>query len=192
MKRLFIPLMALFILVSTVGISPVFGAGAESVSDSRSMSQLSQTSGQVIGKPDITISTTKEEFGPGTTSQFQLALTNRGEIRRAGPSKYQQRVTTARGVNVNIKDDNTPFDLSTGTVAIGNVPTGTTQTGPISITVPTTIEPGSYTIPVEYEYDYTRIVSYDSTGAEYSDFTETSSGSITIRVRNRAQFAVVE
>ncbi|RXK48720.1 sialidase [Halorientalis pallida] len=146
----------------------------------------------MIGEPDISISTTVEEFSPGATSQFQLSLTNRGQIKRAGPSQYQDRVTTARGVTIDIKDRNTPFDISTGTVAAGNVPTGTIQTSPVSITIPDNVEPGSYTIPVEYEYDYTRIVSYDSTGAEYNDFTESVSSSITIRVRNQAQFEVVE
>ncbi|WP_092661442.1 COG1361 S-layer family protein [Halorientalis persicus] len=146
----------------------------------------------MIGEPDISISSTVEEFSPGTSSQFRLSLTNRGKIKRAGPSRYQSRVTTARGVTIEIKDGNTLFDVSTGTVTAGNVPTGTVQTDPISITVPEKVDPGTYTIPVEYEYDYTRIVSYDSTGAEYNDFTESVSGSITIRVRNQAQFEVVE
>jgi hypothetical protein len=192
MKRILIAVVALSVLVSTAGAGSVLAANTESVSQSSSVAQISQSSGQVIGEPDISVSSTVEEFSPGTTSQFQLSFTNRGEIKRAGPSQYQNRVTTARGVTVDIRDNNTPFDVSTGTVSVGNIPTGTVQSGPISITVPDNIEPGAYTIPVEYEYDYTRIISYDSTGAEYNDFTESVSGSITIRVREQAQFEVVD
>lgn len=192
MRNIIIPSITFLLLISLVGIVPTAGADTMSASHDPSVAQVSQSSGQVIGEPDISISTTVEEFSPGATSQFQLSLTNRGQIKRAGPSQYQDRVTTARGVTIDIKDRNTPFDISTGTVAAGNVPTGTIQTSPVSITIPDNVEPGSYTIPVEYEYDYTRIVSYDSTGAEYNDFTESVSSSITIRVRNQAQFEVVE
>ncbi|SDF47979.1 COG1361 S-layer family protein [Halorientalis regularis] len=192
MRKIIISLVTFSVLISTVGIAPTAGANTNSSPQEASVAQISQSSGQVIGEPDISISSTVEEFSPGTSSQFRLSLTNRGEIKRAGPSRYQNRVTTARGVTIEIKDGNTPFDVSTGTVTAGNVPTGTVQTDPISITVPEKVDPGTYTIPVEYEYEYTRIVSYDSYGAEYNDFTESVSSSITIRVRNQAQFEVVE
>lgn len=192
MRRALITLIAFSVLISTVGITSTASADTRATIQGSDIAQVGQSSGQVIGEPDISVSSTVEEFSPGTKSQFRLSLTNRGKIKRAGPSQYQQRVTTARGVTINIKDSNTPFDVSTGTVAVGNVPTGTVQTGPISITVPDNIEPGSYTIPLEYEYEYTRIVSYDSTGAEYNDFTESVDGSITIHVRNQAQFEIVE
>lgn len=192
MKRILITFVALSVLVSTAGIGPVLAANTESVPQSSSVAKVTQSSGQVIGQPDIAVSSTVKKFSPGTKSQFQLSFTNRGEIKRAGPSQYQERVTTARGVTVDIKANSTPFDVSTGTISVGNIPTGTVQSGPIMITVPDNIEPGSYTIPVEYEYDYTRIISYDSTGAEYNDFTKSVSGSISIRVREQAQFEVVE
>ncbi|MBC9987968.1 sialidase [Haloferax sp. AS1] len=147
-------------------------------------------SGQVVGKPDIDISPSTNEFEPGTTAELRLAITNRGQIDKGGPAEYEDRVTTARGLTIDVRDA-APIEVNTGTVAVGNVPTGTESVDPISITVSDDAEPGTYRIPVEYTYAYTRIAEYETYGVEYHDFTEQDNQYITIRIRDQARFEVV-
>lgn len=148
-------------------------------------------SGQVVGKPDITIQTTTIEFDQRTTGQLQLSITNRGRIDRGGPAQYEDRVTTARGLTLSAESGDTPIQVNTGQVAVGNVPTGTAPVDPIRITIPENATPGTYTLPIEYEYAYTRIVEYNVYGADYTDRTWSQTDSITIRVRDHSRFEVV-
>jgi len=148
-------------------------------------------SGQVIGEPDLDIFTNSKEFEPGTTAELRLAVSNRGHIKRGGPSQYEQRVTTARGLTIDVKAGSAPIEVNTGTVGVGNVPTGTESVDPIGITVSNDAEPGTYRVPVEYSYAFTRGVNYNIYGAEYHDFTERDTQYITIRIRDQARFEVV-
>jgi len=148
-------------------------------------------SGQVIGQPELDIFTNSKEFEPGTTAELRLAVSNRGQIDQGGPSQYEQRVTTARGLTVDVKAGSAPIEVNTGTVGVGNVPTGTESVDPVGITVSENAEPGTYRIPVEYSYAYTRGVNYDIYGAEYHDFTERDTQYVTIRIRDQARFEVV-
>lgn len=176
-------------LCLTGGITAVATVEA-TPSDSGRLAQTSPTSGQVIGQPALSLTSDTRQLTSGTTTDIRIAITNRGEIQRAGPEQYENRVTTARATALEIRDDNTPFEIDAGTISAGNVPTGTLRTAPIAVTVPRSVDPGSYTIPVEYEYAFTRVVSYDSSGAEYDDFTRTRRGSITIDIPEQAQFVV--
>ncbi|MCG1004953.1 MULTISPECIES: COG1361 S-layer family protein [Halobacterium] len=149
-----------------------------------------QESGEVIGQPNISFATTTGDVSAGKTDTLSLSITNRGKIDKGGPSQYENRVTTARGMTMSLDDENSPIDINVGELAVGNVPTGSSQVD-VPITVAESAEPGTYKIPVEYEYQYTRAVDYDAYGAEYSDFTRTQTGSITVAVTEEAQFEVV-
>lgn len=150
-----------------------------------------QTSGQVIGQPQLSFSTSTGDLSPGTTNEISVAVTNRGRLDRGGPEQYETRVTTAEGLTIDIQDDNVPIDVRTGEIAVGNVPTGSAVTDPISVTVPADAEPGTYRIPVEYTYQFSRVADYDSSGVEYSDITRTRTGSITITVGEEPRFEIV-
>lgn len=150
-----------------------------------------QTSGQVYGQPAIEVSTPTKEFKPGTQADLQLTLTNRGAIDQGGPSRYEDRVTTARGVILEAKTGSTPIEVNTGSVGVGNVPTGTTPVDPISVSVSENADPGLYQVPIDISYEYTRLVEYDSFGAEYVDSSRTRTKYVTVRVRDDARFRVV-
>lgn len=173
-------------LLAVVALAVVLGSTAAPV-----VAQTAERSGQVIGQPDIELFATNQEFEPGTRAELGLTLTNRGSISQGGPARYEDRVTTARGVVVEARSGGAPVSVTTGPVGVGNVPTGTEPVPPVSITVSENASPGSYRIPVELSYAYTRGVSYDVYGPEYDDFTETETHYVTIRVREQARFAVV-
>jgi hypothetical protein len=150
-----------------------------------------QESGEVIGQPDISFATATGEVSAGTTDELSIAITNRGSIDKGGPSQYESRVTTARGMTMSLNDRNVPIDVQAGELSIGNVPTGSNQVS-VPIAIAEDADPGTYKIPVEYEYQFSRVVDYDAYGADYSDFTRTRTGSITVAVTDDARFEVVD
>lgn len=150
------------------------------------------SSGQVIGSPELDVLASSPEFEPGTQAQLDLTLSNRGSIARGGPAQYESRVTTARGVVVEVRSGSAPVEVNSGAVGVGNLPTGTAPVPPVDITVSEDAEPGTYRVPVEVSYAYTRGVNYDVYGPEYNDFTAEKTHYVTIRVRDQARFAVVD
>jgi len=151
------------------------------------------SSGTVIGRPDIEVYASTSEVEPGTQTDLNLVVSNDGQLRRGGPAEYENRVVTARGLSVEAKSGDTPFEINTGRVAVGEVPRGTTAVDPISITVAETVDPGTYRIPITVSYGYTVSVEYRSAGSpQYNDLTRRTTQYVTVRVRDQAQFDVVD
>lgn len=171
-------------VVLLVGLLVPVGAVAPAVTQA-------QSSGQVVGMPVIEFSTASPELTPGTTGDLAVQLTNRGRIDRGGPSEHETQVTTARGLILEVSEGDTPIEVHSGQIAVGDVGTGTTTIDDVSLTVPEDIEPGTYELPVEYSYQYTRIVEYSSTEVEHNDLTRTRSATLEVEVTDRARFEVV-
>lgn len=151
------------------------------------------SSGTVIGRPAIEVYTSTTEVEPGTQTDLDLVVSNDGELRRGGPAQYEERVTTARGVSLEVEAGDTPFEINTGRVAVGEAPRGTTPVDPVSITVPEDVDPGRYRIPVTVSYSYTVSVEYNAVGSpEYNDLTLEETQYVTLRVRDQAQFDVAD
>jgi hypothetical protein len=173
-----------FLLVALVVLATVAATGIAAGQSS---------SGTVIGRPDVEVYSSTSEVEPGTQVDLGLVVSNDGQLRRGGPAQYEDRVTTARGVSLEVESGETPFEIDTGRVAVGDVPRGTTPADPISITVPEDVAPGRYRIPVTLSYSYTVSAEYDSVGApEYNDLTREVTRYVTVRVRDQAQFDVVD
>lgn len=173
-------LVLVIALLAAAAAVPIFAAG-----------QQQQQGGQVVGTPDLTVSTSSGSLRPGTTSEISLAVTNRARIQRAGPEEYENRVTTARGTIVRVRSGNTPIRVNTGSLAVGSVPDGATSSGSVSLTVPQDIEPGTYELPVTFKYSYTHIVNYGTGNPEYRDQTISRDGTLTIEVDDGPTFEVV-
>jgi len=151
------------------------------------------SSGTVIGRPAIEVYSSTSEVEPGTETDLDLVVSNDGQLRRGGPAEYESRVTTARGVAVETEDGDTPFEINTGRVAVGEVPRGITRVDPVSITVPEDVDPGRYRIPVTVSYSYTVSVEYSSVGSPtYNDLTRETTEYVTVRVRDQPRFDVVD
>ena len=149
-------------------------------------------SGDVVGNPDVTFTTSSEPLSADTADELTVSIVNYGQIIQHGPSQYEDSVMTARGLSFEIDDGDTPIDVQTGQVSVGNFPTGSTEKT-VSVIVPDNAEPGTYKLPVNYEYSYTRHIRYGPSGpTEGSDSTKTKTGSITVQVREDARFEIVE
>ena len=179
------PSQSLRLGIAFLVVAAALTAGAAGVS------AQSQQSGEVIGQPEISFGTQTGEVTAGTATDLTVTITNRGRINRGGPEQHETRVTTARAMTMEFEDGGVPIDVDAGQIAVGNVPTGSTQTA-VPITVEEGTEPGTYEIPLDYEYQYSRIADYDQYGVEYSDRTRTREDSITVVVTEDARFEVVD
>ena len=145
---------------------------------------------QVIGEPELTFDVAQRSYDAGSDAQVALTITNRGKLTKGGDEKYEDRVTTARALVLSIDDSQIPLEADVGAVAVGNVPTGAVTTDPITLTIPKQTPPGTYELPITYEYAYTRFVNYDPVTVEYGDFVRTETTTVRIEVTSEPQFRV--
>ncbi|MCX2818905.1 hypothetical protein EGH25_06025 [Haladaptatus sp. F3-133] len=153
---------------------------------------------QVVGSPEIDVSVADNRFGPSERATLDIVLSNSGNIRSGGPAEYEERVKTARNVRVSVNEGRTPIDLKTGTITLGSVRDGVPRSASFVIETDRSVEPGTYEIPVEIEYDSTRVVEYlktatppGYTGASYSDFERSVTETVEIVVEREPRFEVV-
>ncbi|WP_380674650.1 NEW3 domain-containing protein [Salinigranum sp. GCM10025319] len=149
-------------------------------------------SGQVLGWPELSVTTSTPEFTPGGDQSLTLELLNDPDLRQAGPDRYEARVTTARAVTLDIDDSEVPFEVRSESIAVGEVPPGKTTVPPVTVTVPESAAPGTYELPVEVTYSYTRLVSYDGDDVTYANGRRTITDEVTLRVDSRPRFEIVE
>ncbi|WP_318570736.1 COG1361 S-layer family protein [Salinigranum marinum] len=153
---------------------------------------VAQSQEQVIGKPNVDVYVPNNQVTPGEETTLDVYLSNDGELIQDGSTVWVDRVTTARGTVVELNARDSPIDVQTEAIPVGNVPTGTAGPVQISLTVPEGTPPGAYEVPVEVSYSYTRIVTLGSGEPEFSESTFSGDQTITIRVVDAPRFEVVD
>jgi hypothetical protein len=153
--------------------------------------------GVVVGRPQLTLFAPDNRVTGGGEIALEVFVTNNGQITRGGPAQYEERVKTARNVQISVRTDDLPEDLAdnvevlTGTVPGGTIPEGTAGPFVVRLEFDDDTPPGRYDLPLTLEYDYTRNVRYsDFREPVYADSSETDRVSLPIVVRNRSRFAV--
>lgn len=151
------------------------------------------SSPQVLGSPDVEVVATENRLQPGVTQTVTLQVTNNGDIDRAGPSDLERRVTTARNLRFEVNEDELPdsLELRSGPVVAGSLPEGVGEPIQFTFDVSEEIEAGTHEIPLEVEYDYTRIAERTAGGSTmYSDFSEERTEDVPLVVEDDARFTV--
>jgi hypothetical protein len=147
---------------------------------------------QVIGRPNVDVYLPNNQVTPGEETTLQLYLSNDGELVQDGATEYTNRVTTARGTVVELDAQGSPLEFDTGAIPVGSVPTGTAGPLDVSLTVPEGTPPGTYEVPVEVRYSYTRIVTYGDGDPEFSESTFRGEQTVTVRVTDAPRFEIVD
>lgn len=154
---------------------------------------------QVVGSPDIEVSVTDNRLSPNERASLNIVVSNAGDVTRGGPAPYTERVKTARNVRVSVDESrfNGPLDVKSGTVVLGAVQDGAPRTASFEIEMGDA-EPGRYRVPVEVEYDSTRVVEYTRTATppgysnpEYREFDREVTQTVEIVVESEPRFEVV-
>lgn len=144
----------------------------------------------VSGSPDLSVYATDNRVQAGDTAAVGITVLNTGNLSDGGrnPSD-EQRVTTARGVTVEVDAGDAPVEVQTDTIALGTVPEGAIPVGtPIQVEVADDAAPGTYQLPVTVAYEYTSEID----GTDHTTKNRTESFSVRLVVEESPQFEVVD
>jgi hypothetical protein len=155
---------------------------------------------QVAGGPELSLSVQDNRIAPGERTTLNVAITNDGSLDRGGPAALEQRIKSARGVTVTVLDDriDAPIELKSGSVTLGTLPDGAVATAPFQLETDESLEPGTYEIPVEIAYSYTRSADYQETRSppgytdvNYADSFRRVTTTVEVVVEREPRFEVV-
>ena len=151
---------------------------------------VAQAGGQVRGEPDLEAYLSQPTVPTGGESTVEIDLLNTGEMDIG--TELDPRVTTARSLRLEAEaeDEDDPIEVTTGEVAVGDVPTGTPTPVPIDIAVPDDAADGEYDLEVTVRYSYTRTVVPN--GSTHYDSSRTEEFDVTVVVDDGARFAIVD
>lgn len=145
----------------------------------------------VVGSPDLDAYATDNRVTPGETTGLTVSIVNTGEVDEGSatnPSLHSE-VTTARGAVLRLEPDDAPIEVQSGPVAVGSIPSGSAVPGTFQIRVEENANPGTYEVPVNISYQFTRRI--DETGTP-RERTKNVTRNVTIEVTEQAQFTLVE
>jgi hypothetical protein len=175
------------VAVVVTGFILVSGASVVGVAESR----------EVLGSPDIGIYSPQNELEPGQQTTMEVYVTNSGTVDKNGPARFTDRVTSARSASIVVESGDAPIEVNTGQYPLGTVSEGTRGPIPIDVTIADSAEPGTYEIPVNVRYTYTRAVDYETsasgpTDISYTDFTVDQTRTLTVEITDAPTFEVVD
>lgn len=143
---------------------------------------------ETSGQPNLEVYVPDNQLVAGTSGEaapLELYIQNDGEL---DEGTQRDRVTTARAVTVMVNDSG-PFVSKTATTPIGAIQDGMTTSLPKQFDVPSDIEPGTYDITFDIQYNYTDSVSGGE--PESSEDSETVTRTVTVEVTDTMQFSVI-
>ncbi|WP_101297733.1 COG1361 S-layer family protein [Halegenticoccus soli] len=108
---------------------------------------------------------------PGQESELVVQLTNDA----ADPA---DRAETARDVRATVESGDAPVSVTSGTRLLGSIEDGQVREFAVRVSVPSTIEAGTYELPIDVEY------------VDEDDDERTTRIYATVRVEERAEFVV--
>lgn len=143
------------------------------------------------GEPDLSVTLPDNRVTAGEVTTLELQVSNTATVESGSRDVGDvQRVTSARGVTVEIRPDRAPFEVRTRARALGTVVDGAVVAAPFEIVVDEDAEPGSYRVPVEVEYTFTEVIGSDDAFRDTDTVEETLY--VQVRVVPDARFEVVE
>ncbi len=146
---------------------------------------LFERPGDTVGEPDIAVALADPVVEPGTETTVDLTIVNTGRIERG--AELDEATATARGVTVEIDDEDAPVEVETVESAVGSIPPGESVTVPVSVTAPASADGDDGELEVDVEYTFTEI---DEDDTEADDETETEEFDVDIEVGERSRFEI--
>jgi|GEM_PF-6975978 hypothetical protein len=105
------------------------------------------TDGQVRGSPVLDLFLSQRTVSSGTESQVMVDILNTGEMDMG--NDLDDRVTTARGLTLEVDDGDVPIEVGDGTTVVGDVRTDASPVQvPLDVTVPDDVPDGQYEVEV--------------------------------------------
>jgi hypothetical protein len=184
-RTVVVPLVALLVVVGPLALAGVPPVAA-------------QEAGTVIGSPELSVTAADNRFEPGEQRSLAVTVANAGTLVRGGPARFEERVTTARSVRVEVARDRLDdrlargLRLDDGAVLLPAVPGSAARTANLSVGVGRSLPPGTYELPLRVSYEYTSLVRFGTDGPEYSDTERTLLLRVPVVVEARPRLELVD
>ncbi|MFP4625269.1 MAG: COG1361 S-layer family protein [Natronomonas sp.] len=139
------------------------------------------------GEPNLSVKISENRVSAGEATELTVSLQNRGVVDRSSSAELDQRVTNARGVDVELDEENAPIEVRTTEQSVGSIADGAATSADFEIVVDENADPGEYDVSVRYEYEY-----YDRVdpGSGYSDTKKIDRKRVTIEVVDEPRFEI--
>jgi hypothetical protein len=125
----------------------------------------------------------------GAESTVRIDIVNTGEMEIG--NQLEPRVTTARGLTLEIDDSDVPIDVEDGEIPVGDVSTGASPVPvELDVTVPDGVPDGRYEVEATARYRYTFEIIPEFN--DHKDRRGIDDFDLTIVVDDGARFAVLE
>lgn len=148
--------------------------------------------GFVEGSPELSASLAENRVVAGEETTLEVTLTNAGELETMSTTnpELNQRVLTATGVSARLRGDDAPLSVTTGRQSVGRITDGGERAVPFTVSIDEDASPGTYRLPLRVTYTHTAEI--DEGGGFSRTRTVEETLSVTVRVVERARFAVVD
>ncbi|WP_280585924.1 hypothetical protein [Halorubrum sp. Boch-26] len=147
------------------------------------------TDRQIRGSPALELFASQRTVPSGAESTVTLDILNTGQM--VFGNQLDSRVTTARGLTLEIDDGDVPIEVGDGRTVVGDVRTEASPVQvPLDVTVPDDVPDGEYEVEVTARYRYTFEVIPEFN--DHKDRRGTDRFDVTIVVDDGARFAIVE
>ncbi|WP_096393263.1 COG1361 S-layer family protein [Halorubrum trapanicum] len=166
-------------------LSGIDGPNAEG-----SVAQTSDpTPRQVRGSPVLELFLSRGSVPSGAESTVTVDIVNTGEMEIG--NQLDSRVTTARGLTLEIDDSDVPIDVEDGEIPVGDVSTAASPVPvELDVTVPDDVPDGRYEVEATARYRYTFEIIPEFN--DHKDRRGIDDFDLTIVVDDGARFAVLE
>ena len=147
------------------------------------------TDRQIRGAPVLDLFLSQRTVPSGAESSVTVDILNTGEMDFG--NDLDPRVTTARGLTLEVDDDDVPISVGDGETAVGDVRTDASPVSvPLDVTVPDDVPDGEYEVEVTARYRYTSEVIPEFNS--HNDRRGIDRFDITIVVDDGARFAILD
>ena len=147
------------------------------------------TERQIRGSPALELFASQRTVPSGAESTVTLDVLNTGEMEFG--NQLDPRVTTARGLTLEVDDGDVPIEFDGGRTVVGDVRTDASPVQvPLDVTVPGDVPDGRYEVEVTARYRYTFEIIPEFNN--HKDTRGTDRFDVTVVVDDGARFAIVE
>ncbi|MDB9232330.1 COG1361 S-layer family protein [Halorubrum ezzemoulense] len=170
-------------------VAALSGVDGSTADGTVAQTESNPTPRQVRGSPVLELFATQRTVPSGAESTLTIDIVNTGEMSIG--NQLDSRVTTARGLTLEIDDGGVPIDVEDGKIPVGDVRTAASPVSvPLDVTVPDDVPDGRYEVEATARYRYTFEIIPEFN--DHKDRRGIEDFDLTIVVDDGARFAVIE
>ncbi|MDB2260784.1 hypothetical protein PM035_09565 [Halorubrum ezzemoulense] len=170
-------------------VAALSGVDGPTADGTAAQTESNPTPRQVRGSPVLELFATQRTVPSGAESTLTIDIVNTGEMSIG--NQLDSRVTTARGLTLEIDDGGVPIDVEDGKIPVGDVRTAASPVSvPLDVTVSDDVPDGRYEVEATARYRYTFEIIPEFNN--HKDRRGIEDFDLTIVVDDGARFAVIE